>query len=73
MFGNILSAQSINHLGLRNGTLQLGNLSQNCVLVGQDVVHLLCNLLLSNKQQKHNNTHTSDSVIVTHSLTLTLH
>lgn len=46
MFKNIRSAMSINHLGLCDATLQLGNLSQNCVLVGQNVVHLLCNLLL---------------------------
>lgn len=46
MFNNILSALSINHLSLCDATLQLGNLSQNCVLVGQNVVHLLCNLLL---------------------------
>lgn len=47
--------KSMNHLRLSDGTLQLGNLSQNCVLVGQNVVHLLTNLLLSSR---HTHTHT---------------
>lgn len=37
------------HLCLGDGALQLGNLGQNRVLVGQNVVHLLGNLLLSSK------------------------
>lgn len=45
-------AQRVNYLRLRDGTLQLGNLGQHCVLIGQNVVHLLCNLVLSNYQQK---------------------
>lgn len=52
-FYNVLSALRVNHLSLSDGTLQLGNLSQDCVLVGQNVVHLLCNLLLSKRQQIH--------------------
>lgn len=46
------STSRANHLSLSNATLQLCNLSQNCILVGQNVVHLLRNLLLSNKQQE---------------------
>ena len=45
----------IAHLRLSDGTLQLGNLSQDGVLVGQNVVHLLSNLLLSSN---HTHTHT---------------
>lgn len=52
MFSTVLFAQNINHLCLSDGTLQLGYLSKNCVLTGQNIVQLLCNLLLSSRQRK---------------------
>lgn len=50
----------VNHLSLSDAALQLCNLSQHRVLVGQNVVHLLCNLLLvppggERKEKKNNN------------------
>lgn len=44
----LLYSRYVIHLCLSDGTLQLGDLSQNRVLVGQNVGHLLGNLLLSN-------------------------
>ena len=41
---------SVGHLHLSGGTLQLGDLGQHCLLVGQNVVNLLGNLILKKKK-----------------------